>query len=450
MLFRLNKTYFVIASMLYLYFLFYTSSDFFPIYIVHIFSFIMYFCVLMYSSKKKHNYYSKWNLLFLVFIFSLLIVILYNFISYAYNNNFFVFSEADAVTYYDESLVIASKSFTEGIKHYLSSRSFDDLGAVLISSSLYRLIESNLILNFFYILIGLITVLCIYRICSHFMSKRYAFVCSISYGLSSFVLWFHSSGLKESFMCMLIVLFFDRYYLYMKKRNMMHLVYASLFLIVLLLFRPALIFFCIGAVTMSLVLQRRKGLRGALVIVLSSVSLIAFYPIFEATYNRVLLGGDLSRLIMAREQQQMIVGSLQFTYAVNILAQLIGPLPTISPDTKVMLAFYSAGLIYKVLLSILFWFGVYYVFKYKVRLLYPLILFSFFEMVSLALILEGLELRKALPHFPLIYIISFWFLDKYDLTNYFKNKKKIKIMFNLSAFILFFIILAWNLRYLAI
>lgn len=431
--------------MLYLYFLFFTSSNYFPIYLLHIFSFILYFCLLMYSSKKALNYYSKWNLIFIVFIFSFFLVVLYNFISYVYNNNFFVFSEVDALTYHNESLEMASRSFIEGIKYYLSFRDIDDLGAVLISSSLYRLIESNLFLNFFYILIGLITVLGIYRICSHFLSKKYAFVCSLSYGLASFVLWFHASGLKESFMVMLVVLFFDRYYLYLKKRNIMHLICASLFLIALLLFRPPLIFFCIGAVALSLVLQRKKGLKEALVIILVFVSLIAFYPVFKAAYDRFLRGGDFSRVIEIRESR--IAGSLEFTYGTNMLAQLIGPLPSISPATKVTLSFYSAGLIFKALLSILFWFGVYCVFKYKVKLIYPLILFTFFEMFSLILIIEGLELRKSLPHFPFIYIIAFWFLDKYDLSNYFKNKKKIKFAFNFSAFVIFIIILLWNLRY---
>ncbi len=445
MLTRVNKIYLIIASVLYLYFLFFTSSNYFPIYLLHIFSVILYFCVLMYSSKKALNYYSKWSLIFILFIFSFFLVGLYNFISYVYNNNFFVFSEVDALTYHNESLYMASQPFLEGIKYYMSFKRIDDLGAILIHSSLYRLIESNLLLNFFYILIGIITVLGIYRICTHFLSKKYAFVGSLSYGLASYVLWFHASGLKESFMVMLVVLFFDRYYLYLKKRNITHLIYASLFLIALLFFRPPLIFFCIGAVALSISLQRKKGFKEALVIILVFVSFVAFYPVFKASYDRFLMGGDLSRVLTARES--MIVGSLEFTYGTNILAQLIGPLPTISPDIKVQLSFYSAGLIFKALLSIFFWFGVYYVFKYKVKLLYPLIMFSFFEMVSLILILEGLELRKSLPHFPFIYIIAFWFLDKYDLSNYFKNKKKIKFVFNLSALVIFIIILLWNLRY---
>lgn len=447
MLLRLNKTYFILAWLLYSFFLFSTSNEFLPLYFLHILTFVAYVFVLADALKKKDDYYSKQNLLSTIFIFSSLIVIVYKYTSYKYNNNFFVFSEADALTYYKISLIMASMSVMESINYYLSYYNIDDLGAVLLTSMLYRFIESILFLNFTYIITGLITAFGIYRISSCFMSLKFAFVCSLAYSTSSFVLWFHSSGLKESAMCMLIVIFFDRYYLYIRKKAFIHLVYASLFLTTLLLFRPALIFFCIGAVVLGLVLQRKKGMSGAIVIILAFASIIGLYPIFESTYDRFLMGGDFNQMLTSKES--MIKGSTQFTYAVNLLAQLIGPLPTISPDTKVMLSFFSAGLIYKVLLSILFWAGVHYVFKLKAEMLYPLIFFAFFEMISLLLILEGLELRKSLPHFPMIYIIAFWFMDQYESTENFKDikiRRRINSLFTLSSIAVFFLILAWNIR----
>jgi hypothetical protein len=36
------------------------------------------------------------------------------------------------------------------------------------------------------------------------------------------------------------------------------------------------------------------------------------------------------------------------------------------------------------------------------------------EMVALAVMNDGLELRKALPHLPIFYIATFWFMSKYD------------------------------------
>lgn len=449
MLNRLITAYFIIALLIYGYFWFSTSSDFVSLYFYHFVVFVFYASTLYFISKKTKGYFTKANLLALVFIVSFIIVYTNNYVSYIYNSNLFVFSEVDAVNYYYHSLNMASRSMSDAISYYLSFYSVEDLGAVLISSTLYRIIESKLFLNFFYIIVGLFTALGIYRISFNFMSVKYAFICSVSYSLSSFVLWFHSSGLKESFMCMLIVLFFDRYYVYLKNKNILQLAYASLFLAALLLFRPALIFFCLGGVGMGLILQRRKGLTGVFVIVLLFAGFIALYPVFESTYNRFLMGGDLNRLLLAK--QSMIVGGTQFTYAVNLMAQLIGPLPTISPDVGAgpKLSFYPPGLIFKILLSGCFWLGVYYIFKYKFSLLYPLIFFAFFEMISLLLILEGLELRKSLPHFAMIFIIAFWFLDKYDIAGYFRSKRSRqyhRLILNFYCIVIFIVIMIWNIR----
>jgi hypothetical protein len=230
----------------------------------------------------------------------------------------------------------------------------------------------------------------------------------------------------------------------------MHLVYGALFLAALLLFRPPLIFFAIGAIAMGMVLQRRKGLSGVFIILLAFAAFAGLYPVFQSTYDRFLMGGDINRLLMAKQASGMVIGSTRFTYATNFLAQAIGPLPTISPDIKQKLSFYSPSLIYKNLLSVFFWFGVFYVFKIKKDILYPLIFFAFFEMISLLLILEGLELRKSLPHFFIIYIIAFWFLDKFDMTKAIqsvRSRQKIKVLFSFSSVIILFMIFVWNIRY---
>jgi hypothetical protein len=337
----------------------------------------------------------------------------------------------------------------EGVLYYLRNHSFDDLGGALVPSLLYRFVDSILVLNIFYVLCGLITALAIYTISSNFMSPKYAFICATAYSMSSFVLWFHASGLKESFMCMLVVLFYHRYYLFIKKKVFLQLTYSSIFLLGLLLFRPALIFFCIGSVGISWILQKRKGSTGVLIIVFVFSLLIILSAYIDSSYKHFTAGGNFNRLIAAREADGMIKGGLKFTYMVNILAQILGPLPTISPGKNLLLSFYSSGLLYKALLSVVFWIGIYYIFSFKVELLYPLIFFALFEMISLLSILEGLELRKSLPHFPMIYIIAFWFLDKFDAIGpsiAIRNKKNLRSIFSLSSFVVFFLILVWNTR----
>ena len=46
--------------------------------------------------------------------------------------------------------------------------------------------------------------------------------------------------------------------------------------------------------------------------------------------------------------------------------------------------------------------------------MFPLFTFVFLEMLGLSVALDGLELRKALPHIPFFIIAAFWFMFKYD------------------------------------
>ena len=451
---RLNKYYLFISAVLFSFFLFVTSNRYILLYLLHTTVFISYLSVVNHFSKpgKSEIYYSSIRLLKTVFIYSSIIVLIYNFISYTYTNNFYVFSEADAVFYHHEALNMASKKFCEGIKYYLSFNSLEDLGAVLLSSILYRIVASKFILNAFYVIAGLLTADCIYRISLNFMSRKYAFSCGVAYSLSSFLLHYHSSGHKESILCMLIVLFFDRYYFFIKEKRIVHLCLAVLFLAMLILFRPVLIIFCLTAVLMSFILKKKKGTTGFVIIILFFSASIVFYPVFQPTYDRFLKGGDLDGMLSTK--RDMIKVNVQFTYATNLLALLIGPLPTITPEeSSEKLSFYSAGLIYKILLSFFFWIGIYHIFKQKHEMFYPLLFFAFFEMTALLLIIEGLELRNSMPHLFIIYIVAFWFMEKCNVNclgndeiavNY--NTNNILRLFNVYVAIAFFLIFFWNLR----
>jgi hypothetical protein len=44
----------------------------------------------------------------------------------------------------------------------------------------------------------------------------------------------------------------------------------------------------------------------------------------------------------------------------------------------------------------------------------PLFTFTVLEMLALAIMNDGLELRKAMPHISTFYMAAFWFLSKYD------------------------------------
>lgn len=445
MLSRLNRYYLIIGVFTYIVFYFSISYYFVPLFMAHFFTIIIYYLTLNHFSRQRSGNHSKEVLLSIVFIYSSFFVALYLYLSNLIAGNFFVFSEIDAAMYYREAMIMASKSVVDGINHFLNYWSYEDLGAVLVSSTLYRLIASKIFLNFFYIISGLIAAFGIYRISSRFMSQKYAFVSAIAYSLSSFVLWFHSSGLKESVMCTLIVLFFDQYYLYTKDRKNSHFFTAVLLITSLSLFRPVIIFLCLASIGAGILLYRKKGLIGFLILITIFISTMLTRPVVESQFERFAKGGDFSAVIGSRES--MIVKNIYFTYFTNFVSLSIGPFPTLSPDVKDKLSFFSAGLMFKVLLSIPFWLGVYYIFKKEVDQLYPLVFFVFFESVALLSIIEGLELRNSLPHFFVFYIIGFWFMDQFDRNIITKKRQAILTIFNCSVFVSFCLILLWNFRY---
>lgn len=447
MLKTINTRYLVFGLLLFLIYTPAVEDDFIPIHVFNIFSLVIFYFTINFQLSKPERVLTRNRLGLIVFLYSLFFVSAFNLISNIYNQNYFVFSEADAVTYHYHSLIMASKSFTDGIRYYLGYLSTEDLGAVLVISTLYRIIESNLFLNFFYILVGVVTAFGMFSISKNLMSVKYAFLCALTYSISSFVLWVHATGLKESFMVMLVVLFFDQYYKYIRNPGIRHLIYAGVFITSLMLFRPAILFLCLGAVLISFFLKRKLNLPSfvAILLLLSAVVFSSSY--IKHTSEKFVPGGP-AQMIESIDSSPMVKESLRFTYSVNTMAAAIGPLPTLLPNKKTKLSFYSVGLIYRVFISLTLWFGIYYAYKKRVTDLYPLILFALMEMAPLVFILEGLELRKSLPHFPAVFIVSFWFLDTYNSTTIIKPQSKLRLkkVINLSIILFFFLIMLWNKR----
>jgi hypothetical protein len=450
MLLRFNK-YFLIFSII-IYLLFtpkILEGDYTLIHALNTFSLIIFYLIINSFIKKNNAQFKSLKLGLIVFFYSLIFVSIFITISYYYQGDYYVFSLADAEAYDQGAHKMASMPFGKSINYfYKELGETEDLGFYLVASTLYRIIESKLFLNFINIICGVATALAIFRIGKHFMSRKNAFLSALAYSISSYVLWFHSSGLKETIMVMIIVLFFDQYYKYMFSKGTKHIVIAGLMLLSLLLFRPALIFLLIGSTVITYIMSRRKSSASSFFVLIALVLFIFLFTYIQSLSTRFLAGGDTSKMIELKESEGMVKGSLPFTYAVNFIAQAFGPFPTLSPNDKPMLSFFSVGLIFRIFISMAFWFGVYYAFKRKLAILFPLILFTIMEMASLLFILEGLELRKSLPHFSSIYLISFWYFDYFnnDRSLNPSTRKRIKNIIYFSIFIFSFLIIYWNLR----
>ena len=446
MLKSINTFYLLLSVSLYIVLSLKISGEYLLINFSSILSVISYYFILKTNFYLKNKFYKRKYLSIEVFIYSFVFIFFNNIISYYYNSNFFLFSEFDANFYHEITIKLLSMPLLDAIKHYLSIMPFEDLGMILILYPLYHIVESNLILNFFYMLVGVITALSLFKLSQNFMSKKYAFLSAITYSLSSFVLFFHSIGLKESFMVMLVVLSFDYYHRSINKKNIIYLIYSLIFISLIMLFRPAVSAIIIASIGLGVLLSKQRGYGVKFFSFLILISLVLMSNDLLIMLERYT-GGGVDKLIQLKEAENMIKGGVYFTYAVNILAQAIGPLPTLISSEKTLLTFYAPGLIYRVLLSIPFWLGVVYIIKTKTYKLYPLTIFVILEMFALLFLLEGLELRKALPHIPIVFLIAFCFLDNYDNQKIkFKKIKRIKYFFKISLFILAILILYWNFK----
>jgi len=441
---RISDIYFISSVLLYLIFVVQLKFSYGYLYVYSFLTLIIYYLIIRTQLFKDDNYYTQYLLSCIIFSVGFLGILANNMLSYQYNDNFFVFSEVDAGTYHEESLKMISSSFTEGIENILGHWLYEDLGAVLIISTLYRIVASNLIVNFFYLVISVITGLGLFKIGRYLMPKRYAYISALTFSISSYFIWFNSSGLKESAMIYLVTYSFLNYYNFSKTGSYKYIFYLLIFLVSLLLFRPVIAFFILGSILISTLLKR-KGLSEKIFALILGIGLIYGSNVVSGIYLKYMTEGGVSQMIAGRELEGMVKGSIEFTYMVNVLAGFIGPFPTILPNTRPDLSLYTPGLIFKIIISVPFLLGVFYILKRRIYVYFPIILFVAFESISLIFILESLELRKALPHFPFIYIVSFGYLSYLDSFNR-PQKKKLYKLLNSSFFVIFCMIIYWNTR----
>jgi hypothetical protein len=443
MLKSINKYYFIFSIFFYTYFSLKVSNEYMGIYLLNAAAMLS-LSIVLFKFSSENNKHSPLSLYSIVFIYSALWVVTYNGVSYYYDRNFFVFDTSDPLAYDYYSRKMAATSFWDGISYYLTFFGYDDLGAVLIISSLYRLVDSNLIYNGFNLIINLAIARGMYDISLNFMPKKFAFLGALAFTASSFSVWFASSGRKETIMILIIILFFKHSIQFFSHKKIRHLLYMFICVAFLFLFRIPLALLCFISALIGFIMLKNKSFIAIGIFIISLPLVVGIFPFAETSMERYAYRGDIEKLIQYK--QSMIKGGVAFTYAINFLSQLIGPLPTISPSVDIKLSCYAPGLIYRVLIATPFFFGIYYILKLRIIGLYPILFFIFLEMISLIFIFEGLELRKSLPHIWGVYIVAFWFLYKCNELQSFNGSVGIKRLYTCSMIIIFVFIFLWNFR----
>ncbi len=448
MLDYINKIYIIVILTLYMLLASHVNGYVSLLYFYAIALALSYFTVLYVNSVASYTSYNYKNLFLNVFIYSAIAVSIQNFISYYYNKNFFIFSTSDAVFYHNQAIRLMNLPITEAIHKYLTYMSFDDLGMILILYPLYHIYPSNLTLNVLYVIVGTISALSLFRLSQNFMDKKYAYFAALTYAISSYVLFFETTGLKEVFMDMVVILSFDYYYRFMNNKNGINLLKAAAFMAMLFLFRPAITIMILGGIGITMQFSKEGGVITRIISVIVIIGFVAMSNLIIEVIQTYTTGG-VDTLLEARQTQGGIIGSVPFTYAVNIISQTLGPLPTLTAiiKAKLLIMFYAPGLVYRVFLAFPFWIGAFYMFKIRYYKLYPILIFAVLEMSSLAFLLDGLELRKAMPQMAFIYVIAFWFIYIYDNKKIFiANAEIFKGFFKVSMLILVGLMFYWNFR----
>lgn len=152
------------------------------------------------------------------------------------------------------------------------------------------------------------------------------------------------------------------------------------------------------------------------------------------------------------ESKQFQIGSARFAMLTSTIGALIGPFPQLLNTREYLyyVPIYGPGLLFKFLLFLPFWKGLFYCVRKRYQQVIPIYSFCIMEMIALAIVNDGLELRKALPHLPFFIMTAFWFLNNYDEEangNIQKSSYYIWTQreYSLCVLIVFFSTLAWNL-----
>ncbi len=365
-----------------------------------------------FSCNEKRDFSEK-MLFITVLIYTLCLGVFFILISEYYEGDDFLFSKSDAIYYFNLSSKAASKGIFEGIQFITKNYTFEDWGALIFDTLALYLIPSKLFVNIIYTLLGAISSVLLYRIGKSYMPEIFAFLASLAYSTSSYIIFFNCSFLKESLFVFIVICTF--YYLHyaISFHLTRYLICATVCLGLLFFFRPAVA----AMIATSIAFYYAISLKGnAVSIFIYIATLGIMLASFKTAQDMILnntAGGNLDAVIAETSNRSY---SSSFNYFVSFFGAFLGPFPTLLPKVTgpSSLEYQGAGLTYKLFLVFPFWFGVYYVLKNKFIQFLSIIIFILMEMLVTGAVCASLELRKVLLHVPFMYIIAFYGIYKWS------------------------------------
>ena len=402
--------YFIIGVILYAYLIGAVKGGINPYNTVNVLVFFSYFSILFYCTNKEEIFYSNSRLVSIIFSFSLIFVFAYMELSQYYRGNTFMFSEIDAYKYQRHSFIMKDMNFSDALNYISKIWKYDDWGGPMSMALFLKIIPSKYFLNFCYIILNTISGYWLFNIGKMIMSREYAFIASLSYTIASYTLFFEASFLKETTMIFLLVGAFYYLYKFWSKQNLLYLIIAVIFSIFVLFFRPAVSIFIWTSFIVMIILNTNNNVFKIFYGLLVIFSIIIAYDFTINEANRFTNEGDIANSYIVQH-------TTTFQKAVSVTCAFIGSFPSMVMDKMYRMSYkflYGSGELFKLFLFFPFWKGVIYSIKSRSSYIYPLFIFIIIEMVSLSIVVDGIELRKSLPHIPFFIITAFWFLYQYD------------------------------------
>lgn len=418
MLCRLHNNIFVVGLLTLGFLIVLTSNRAFCVITpVTVFAFVTQAALLVWYSDENRVHYSEKALFLIVFLYGLLLGSLIIIVSNYYGGEEFLFEDPDAVLYYREGMKSVDFGILENAKRYTTNHPFTDWGALTFSSIMLSLIPSFYFVNVFYVFTGAISALLLFRIGKRFMSESYAYLASLSYSTSSYLILFHCTFLKESLFVLLVISVM--YFFYKSIIDGKHgaLFGVLLFVTLVAFFRTAVVAFLLASLTCYYAVTQRGSAISIFLYGIIAVGLVGSMAYLQTQMEFYTAGGDRD-VILAESGSSNYSGG--FNFFVGWFASLFGPFPTLFPTEAlgpVTMNFYGAGLVYKLFLAIPLWIGVYFAIKNFDVIMIPLVVFVVIEIAASAYVMASLELRKVMLHIPFTYIIAFYGLYQLEKNN---------------------------------
>ena len=380
---------------------------------INILLFISYFIVLWCSIGKNDEYYSYGRLGITVFCYCIIFVftLLDASVYYSGDTYFWDYTDPYAYSQVDNAIVESETPFFDQptlIQKLWPTWGFQDWGASMTQSLFLNLIHSRYFLFISQTVVGAVGAMLMLSLGKRIMQIEYAYMAALSYSISSFSIFYYSSYRKEIFMVLIVIACFWAFYKYLSSNNIGFLVLAFIMTFFMAFFRGAVSGLMLLAI-MSYYGGRKLNKNNAKPVVFVIIALLAVAsPVILAKLSS--FADDLSR-------NENYVDTTPFGIVTSTVGVLIGPFPQLLQlgVTKMsQLPWYGPGLLLKFILFLAFWNGFVLVLKKWEVTILPLFTFTILEMIALAIMNDGLELRKAMPHISTFYLAAFWFISDYD------------------------------------